>query len=55
MFYDSNTRAFYFHIGHALKRQQISPRNHSNRLQPHDKFNLKFTDIVSDFPEILTG
>ena len=43
IFYRSNRRAFYFHKGHAQKRQQLSPQNHPNRVQPHDRLDLKFS------------
>ena len=32
IFYRLNKRAFYFHKGHAQKRHQLSPQNHSNRV-----------------------
>ena len=46
MFYRSNIRAFYLHDKHAQKRQQVSPQSHSNRVQPHDRLDLKFSKNI---------
>ena len=53
IFYRSNTRALYFDDRHAQKRQQLSPQNQLNRVQPHDRWDLKFSFLIPPLSLIL--